>query len=112
MKKEVKAGNEIPVFYNMLMEMPSPAEHPENTKGYDVVWIDGKFRGSALTRCSHSCRPNVFTEVQPRGGRFAVSLYAKATVACGEEVTFDYNCRTDRSACTDGDCCALVVGLL
>eukprot|EP00854_Cymbomonas_tetramitiformis_P013943 gene13943-16482_t len=91
-KKEVNAKSNIPIFYNMLLELP---ESSENSKGYDVLWVDAKHRGSLLTRASHSCDPNVYTESKPRGGRFAVSLFAKRPIHCGEEIVYDYHCRTD-----------------
>ena len=64
--RRLQADNAIPVFYNMLMELPAEAEKgtKKGRKGYDVVWIDAKWKGNVFTRSSHSCTPNVCTEVR------------------------------------------------
>ena len=68
----MRADGSIPIFYNMLFETPVCEQ---NQAGYDVVWIDAKWKGNVFTRCSHSCAPNVSTTCIPNGGRFAVSLF-------------------------------------
>ncbi len=44
---------------------------------------------------SLSCDPNCVTTVVSSGGKYVIGVYAIRPIAKGEEITFDYLCRTD-----------------
>ncbi len=70
-------------------------KHEDDKMGYDVLFVDPKYKGTFTGRLSHSCDPNCITTVINAGGKYAIGVYTIRPIAKGEEITFDYFCRTD-----------------
>jgi hypothetical protein len=83
-------SGQVPVFYNAIVE-----RGVGDPRGYDALFIDGAVKGSLLTRASHSCDPNARMRVRVRNGAYAVEMVTTANVEVGDEICWDYACRTD-----------------
>jgi SET domain-containing protein len=46
--------------------------------------------GSLARFVNHCCDPNCFTAIVPDAGHKKILLYAKRSIAVGEELTYDY----------------------
>ena len=71
---------------------------PPLPPGYDVLFVDPKKKGTFTSRLSHSCKPNAATNVISSGGSLTIAMCATRNIEKGEEITFDYLCRTDSEA--------------
>ena len=80
----------LPDFWNIMLERPRT-----DPRGYDVIQIDASLKANFASRMSHSCTPNVTTEVARKDGRLTVALHTVRHVAFGEELCIDYNAATD-----------------
>ncbi len=90
-RRDVRVSlDEVPVFYNAAVERDG-----DDPRGYDVLFIDGALKGSILTRASHSCAPNAAMRVRVRDGAYAVEMASVERVRVGDEICWDYRCRTD-----------------
>ena len=89
-RRDVRRDDEVPVFYNAAVERDG-----DDPRGYDCLFIDGAVKGSILTRASHSCAPNAAMRVRVRDGSYAVEMASVARVEIGDEICWDYRCRTD-----------------
>ena len=89
-RRDVRREDEVPVFYNAAVERDG-----DDPRGYDCLFIDGAVRGSILTRASHSCAPNAAMRVRVRDGSYAVEMASIERVNVGDEICWDYRCRTD-----------------
>ena len=54
----------------------------------DVWVIDGKGRHNLARYINHSCRPNCYPEIDAHEEH--IMIYAKRTIAPGEELTYNY----------------------
>ena len=90
-RRDVRTSlDEVPVFYNAAVERDG-----DDPRGYDCLFIDGAVKGSILTRASHSCAPNAAMRVRVRDGAYAVEMASVERVRVGDEICWDYRCRTD-----------------
>jgi hypothetical protein len=89
-RRDVRRDDEVPVFYNAAVERDG-----DDPRGYDCLFIDGQMKGSILTRASHSCAPNAAMRVRVRDGSYAVEMASIERVEVGDEICWDYRCRTD-----------------
>ncbi|MES1922978.1 hypothetical protein MHBO_004510 [Bonamia ostreae] len=69
--------------------------HEKDKNGYALVVVDAKYKGNLISRVSHSCSPNAKVVVVASDGVYKIGLYALRDINGGEEITFDYFCRTD-----------------
>lgn len=54
-------------------------------------FIDATIKGSLARFCNHSCNPNAYVNKWVVNGKLKMGIFAKRTIAKGEEITFDYN---------------------
>ena len=80
----------LPDFWNMRLERPRGSK-----KGYDILYVDAKHKGTFTSRLSHSCNPNCSAMLAVVNGKYVVGVRALREIADDEEVTIDYNCVTD-----------------
>lgn len=80
----------LPDFWNMRLERPRHSK-----KGYDILYVDAKYKGTFTSRLSHSCNPNCSAMLAVIDGKYVVGVRALREIVDGEEVTIDYNCVTD-----------------
>uniref|UniRef100_A0A6A7FXM5 Histone-lysine N-methyltransferase ATXR3 n=2 Tax=Hirondellea gigas TaxID=1518452 RepID=A0A6A7FXM5_9CRUS len=80
----------LPEFYNMVLE-----RHEDDPLGYDLVFVDPKKKGNYCSRFSHSCDPNAMVTVVASEGLYTIAVYTLRKISEGDEITFDYFCRTD-----------------
>ncbi|SGZ56705.1 CIC11C00000001660 [Sungouiella intermedia] len=55
------------------------------------AFIDATEKGSLARFCNHSCSPNAYVDKWVVGDKLRMGIFAKRTIATGEEITFDYN---------------------
>ena len=83
--KELKKKDELPDFYNIMLE-----KHKDDKAGYDILFIDPINKGNYSSRFSHSCDPNSGTVTTVAKGKYGVAMYSLRDISYGEELTFDY----------------------
>ncbi|KAG7191352.1 histone methyltransferase set2 [Scheffersomyces spartinae] len=54
-------------------------------------FIDATLKGSLARFVNHSCSPNAFVDKWVVGEKLRMGIFAKRSIAVGEEITFDYN---------------------
>ena len=95
----------LPDFYNMLLE-----RHRDDSRGYNVLYIDASECSNFASSLSHSCDPNCRTTVAAIGNRYSVCLYTVRKIEYGEELTIDYSAATEQekefraAVCLCGSC--------
>eukprot|EP00736_Rhodelphis_marinus_P005597 Rmarinus@m.13935 len=102
-ESQLRGEKPAPSVYNIALERPV-----HDDAGYDVVFVDPTCRGGFCSRLSHSCDPNVHTCVVSTApgassadtipevpNILTIAVFAHKDIACGEEVVWDYLCRTD-----------------
>ena len=99
-RRDVRDDAGVPIFYNAAVERDG-----SDPRGYDVLFIDGAVKGSLLSRASHSCEPNAEMRIRVRAGAYAVEMVTTQKVSYGEEVCWDYQCKTDSREEMEGAIC-------
>eukprot|EP01083_Nonionella_stella_P276925 941403_1 len=82
--------DKVPDFFNIMLE-----RHKDDSRGFDVVFVDPIRKGNFGSRLSHSCSPNCTSVVMAVDGRYVIAVYALRAIARGEELCFDYNSVTE-----------------
>eukprot|EP00668_Euglena_longa_P031445 GGOE01040647.1.p1 GENE.GGOE01040647.1~~GGOE01040647.1.p1 ORF type:complete len:963 (+),score=216.69 GGOE01040647.1:35-2923(+) len=88
--KKHNPNQELPDFYNVCLERPK-----EDSRGYDIVFVEAARRSSFASRLCHSCDPNCHTIVMSVGGQLTLAVYTSRYVHAGEELCWDYACVTE-----------------
>lgn len=65
-------------------------------------FIDATRKGCLARFCNHSCNPNAYVNKWVVNGKLKMGIFAKRSIARGEEITFDYN--VDRYGATAQKC--------
>jgi len=76
---------DLPDFYNVCLERPK-----EDSRGYDILFVEAARRTSFASRLSHSCDPNCRTVVTSANGRLTLAVYTSRQINHGEELSWDY----------------------
>jgi len=85
-----KTPNELPDFYNILLERPV-----DDPAGYELTFVDAAAKATFSSRMSHSCDPNCQVTVMAVDGRLTIAVFTSRRIEKGEELTFDYSSVTE-----------------
>jgi len=89
--KSKKLENDLPDFYNIMLE-----RHKFDEDGYNVLMVDPNSKGNFASRMSHSCNPNSNTVLMVSESKYTIGMFATRDIKYGEELTFDYNSVTEK----------------
>merc|ERR1712176_1503201 len=63
--------------------------------GYDIMYVDAKYKGTFTSSMSHSCSPNAGAMLAVIDGKYTIGMRALRDIGEEEEICIDYNCVTD-----------------
>ena len=92
----------VPDFFNITLERESSVVGSSDPQGYDVLFVEPRYKANFPSRLSHSCDPNCENKVVSVNwqGKQCVRVAMRTTrfINPGEELTFDYCAVSDSEA--------------
>ena len=79
----------LPDFYNIVLERPR-----QDVNGYSVIYVDASQKCNMGSCCSHSCNPNLTSNIVARNGKLTIALTTTRHIFPGEELTMNYSAIT------------------